>query len=150
MRTVAAVVGGAGAALNALVYYLAIVGWVAIVLLSGLWPTTLVDLAFVGPLAAAALLSGVGLVGAWRTWRGAARRGALLMVLAALGIAIVLGVVQPAAVSAAPAAAGVPEGLRADTGPPPGSYFRAALGPVVPLLAGAALAFVAARRSARP
>jgi hypothetical protein len=136
--------------LNALVYYLAIVGWVAIVLLSGLWPTTLVDLAFVGPLAAAALLSGVGLVGAWRTWRGAARRGALLMVLAALGIAIVLGVVQPAAVSAAPAAAGVPEGLRADTGPPPGSYFRAALGPVVPLLAGAALAFVVARRSARP
>ena len=98
MRTVAAVVGGAGAALGALYYFSAIVVWVAIVLLSGLWPTTLVDLAFVGPLAAA----------------------------------------------------GVPEGLRADTGPPPGSYFRAALGPVVPLLAGAALAFVVARRSARP
>jgi hypothetical protein len=149
LRTVAAVVGGAGAALNALYYFSAIVGWVAIVLLSGLWPTTLVDLAFVGPLAAAVLLSGVGLVGAWRTWRGAARRGALLMVLAALGIAIVLGVVQPAAVSAA-GAYGVPERLRADTGSPPGSYFRAALGPVVPLLAGAALAFLAARRSARP
>lgn len=148
MRTVAAVVGGVGAALGALVFFLAIVGWGVIVLLSGLLPTTLVDLAFVGPTAAAALLSAVGLVGAWRTWQGVALRGALLMLLAAVGI-VVVHAVQPSLVSAA-GAYGVPEGLRADTGPPPGSYFRLALAPAVCLLVGTALAFLVARRPARP
>ncbi len=148
MRTVAAVVGGAGVTLGALVYFLAIVGWVVIVLLSGLLPTTLVDLAFVGTTAAAALLSAVGLVGAWRTWQGAALWGALLMLLAAVGIAIVHAV-QPTAMSAA-GAYGVPEGLRVDTGLPPGSYFRLALAPAVSLLVRAALAFLVARRPAHP
>ena len=56
MRTVA-VIGGAGAALGALIYSLVIIGWVVILLLSGQLPTTLVDLAVVGTTAAGFVLS---------------------------------------------------------------------------------------------
>lgn len=64
MRTVAAVIGGAGAALGALVYLGTIALGVAVAALSGYLSPTLVDLAFFGTAAAGLLLAGVGAAGA--------------------------------------------------------------------------------------
>jgi hypothetical protein len=147
MRVAAAAVGGAGAALGAVVYLLAAALWVAIVALSGMPPTSLVDLAVVGTAAAGVLLCGAGGRGAWLALRGRARPGALLMLLSAAGILAVFAA-QPLLVGAA-GAYGVPERLRVDTGTPPGGYYRATLAPAVLLLLGAALAFLAHGRGAR-
>ena len=147
MRLAAAAIGGAGAALDALLYLLAVALWVAIAALSGHLAPNPVDLAFVGTEAAGILLCGAGGAGAWLVFGTRARRGALLMLLSAAGILAVFAA-QPILVEAA-GAYGVPEGLRADTGTPPGDYYRAAFAPAVPLLLGAALAFLAPGRVAR-
>ena len=147
-RTAAAVIGGLGAALGVLIYFLSTVGWVAIGALSGyLWPT-LVDLAFVGTSAAGLLLAGVGAAGAWLVLKGRTRRGASLMLISAAGIVAVFGA-QPFLVNAA-GAYGVPQRLQADPGLPPSDYFLASFAPAVPLLMGAALAFLVARGTTRP
>lgn len=139
-------VGGAGAALGAVLYLSAAALWVAIAALSGHLAPNPVDLAFVGTEAAGILLCAVGGAGAWLTLRAKTRPGALLMLLSAAGILAVFAA-QPLLVEAA-GAYGVPERLRADTGPPPGDYYRAAFAPAVPLLVGAALAFLAPGRVA--
>lgn len=82
------------------------------------------------------------------TLRTRTRRGALLMLLSAVGIVAVFAA-QPFLVDAA-GAYGVPERLQADPGLPPGDYFRATFAPAVPLLLGAALAFLVARGPTRP
>ena len=144
-------VGGTGAALGALLYLSAVALWVAIVALSGhLAPNlapNLVDLAFVGTEVAGIIFCGAGLAGAWLAFRARTRPGALLMLLSAAGILAVFAA-QPLLVEAA-GAYGVPEGLRADIGTPPADYYRAAFAPAVPLLVGAALAFLAHGRGAR-
>lgn len=152
MRT-AAVIGGAGAALGAVIYPLAVVLWVAILALSGFFLlVTLVDAAFVGPLVVATLCCAVGPVGAWlvhggRT-RGAARdrprRGALLMLVAALGVAAAVAA-QPFLVNAA-GDRGLPERFRGDTEPSlEGS--AAHFVPAGVLLVGAALASLVPNRA---
>ena len=146
MRLAAAAIGGAGAALGALLYLSAVALWVAIAALSGHFAPNPVDLAFVGTEAAGILICGAGGVGAWLALRASPRPGALLMLLSAVGIVAVFAA-QPLLVGAA-GEYGVPEGLRADTGTPPGSYYRAAFAPAVPLLLGAALAFLASGRVA--
>ena len=70
------------------------------------------------------------------------------MLLSAAGIVAVFGA-QPFLVEAA-GAYGVPEGLRADSGTPPGGYYRGVtFAPAVPLLLGTALALLAHGRGAR-
>ena len=140
-------IGGVGAALGALHYLSAVALWVAIAALSGQLSPNLVDLAFVGTEFAGILLCGAGLAGAWLALRARTRPGALLMLLSAAGILAVFAA-QPLLVEAA-GAYGVSERLRADTGPPPGDYYRAAFAPTIPLLLGAALAFLAHGRGAR-
>ena len=135
-------IGGAGAALGALLYLLAVVVWVAVRGLSGisLSPTS-VDLAFFGPLAAASLCCAVGALGAWLVFanrtRGGSGRGALLMLVAALGVAAFVAA-QPFLIDAV-GDRGLPERFQDDTRPSlEGSV--AQLVPAGTLLAGAALA----------
>ena len=143
MRVAAAVIGGGGGALGAFVHALAIVAWAAMVLITSTSPAVLVAFAFIGTSAAAALLSAAGFVGAWQVLRGSARRGALLMLLAAVGLGIILAA-QPFIVDAASDRSrpeGIGDVLEPSLAEPPLAHFV----PAVALLAGAALAFVARR-----
>ena len=144
----AAAIGGAGAVLGALTYLLAVVGWVALSVLSGYLRPDLVDLALVGTSAAGLLLASVGAAGAWLVLKDRTRRGALLMLISAAGVVAVFSA-QPFLVNAA-GAYGVPKRLQADPGLPPGDYFLASFAPAAALLVGAALAFLVARASTRP
>lgn len=122
--------------------------------LSGFFPSvTLVDAAFVGPLAAASLSCVAGAAGAWLVFaggtrgatRGRTRRGALLMLVAALVVAVAVAVavaVQPLLVDAA-GDRGLPERIRDDSEPSLAEYSAGQLVPAAALLAGAALAFLA-------
>ena len=145
-RLAAAAIGGGGAALGALVYLGAIALWVAIRALSGipLSPPP-VDLAFVGPLAAASLCCVVGAAGAWLVFAGRARGGvgpgALLMLVAALGVAAAVAA-QPLLVDAA-GDRGLPERIRNDREPSLADQPLAHPAPAGAPLAGAALAVLA-------
>jgi hypothetical protein len=92
VRRAAVLIGGGGAVLGALLYPLVIVLWAVIRVLSGLSlrPTD-VDLAFVGPLAVASVCCVAAAWGAWLVFTGethdAIQRGALLILVAALGCA---------------------------------------------------------------
>jgi len=143
MRVAAGVLGGGGAALGVFVYVLAVVVWVAIVVVAGFAPTSLVDLAFVGTTAAALLLACVGLAGAWRVFRGDTRRGAWLMLLSAIGI-VAAFTVQPVLVVAA-GNYGLPEEFRGDPFGFQRGGFLVAFAPAAALLVGAMLAFASAR-----
>lgn len=139
-------IGGAGAALGAFVYFLAIVVWGAIRVLSGIsFSPTLVDLAFAGPLAAASLSCVGGAVGAWLVFAGrtrvGVRRGALLMLVAALVVTAAVAA-QPLLVDAA-GDRGLPERIRDDSEPSLAEYSVGQFVPAAALLAGAALAFLA-------
>ena len=95
MRLAAAVIGGAGAALGALLYLLAVALWVAIAALSGHLAPNPVDLAFVGTEVVGILLCGAGGAGAWLALRARTRPGALLMLLSAAGILAVFAAQPP-------------------------------------------------------
>ena len=116
LRVAAAAIGGAGAVLGALTYLLAVVGWVALSVLSGYLRPDLVDLALVGTSAAGLLLAGAGAAGAWLVLKDRTRRGALLMLISAAGVVAVFSA-QPFLVNAA-GAYGVPKRLQADPGLP--------------------------------
>jgi hypothetical protein len=144
MRVVAGVIGGGAAALGAIAYVLTVVVWIAISAFAGFAPTTLVDLAFIGTTAAALLFACLGLVGALRVFRGDPRRGARLMLLSAIGIAIAFAV-QPVLV-ATTGNYGLPEQFQAGpSGFQPGGFF-VAFAPAAALLVGALLAFASATR----
>lgn len=140
MRLAAAAIGGAGAALGAVVCLLAALGWVAIVFLSGDTSPNLVDLAFVGAMAAALAFCAAGAVGAWLVFEHRARRGALLMLVAALGVAAAL-IAQPFLVDAA-GDRGLPERIGNDWEPSLTDQPLTRLGPAGALLVGAALALL--------
>jgi hypothetical protein len=149
VRLAAAAIGGAGAALGALVYPLAIVLWVAVLVLSGFFPSvTLVDAAFVGPLVAASLSCVAGAAGAWLVFAGrtrsAVRRGALLMLAAALVVVVVL-VAQPFLVDAA-GDRGLTERIGNDSEPSLAEQPLVLLAPTGALLVGAALALLSPGR----
>ena len=144
VRLAAAAIGGAGAALGAVVCLLAALGWIAIVLLSGDPSPNLVDVAFVGTMAEAVTFCAAGAAGAWLVFRHRTRRGALLMLVAALGIAAVL-LAQPFLVDAA-GDRGLPERITNDSEPSLADQPLARLAPAGTLLVGAALALLAPGR----
>jgi len=123
---------------------LAALGWVAIVLLSGHLSPNLVDLAFVGTTALAVAFCAAGAVGAWLVFGRRTRRGALLMLVAALGVSAAL-VAQPFLVDAA-GDRGLPERIRNNREPSLADQPPARLAPAGALLAGSALALLAAGR----
>lgn len=106
----------------------------------------LVDLAFVGTMAAAVASCAVGATGAWLVFGRRARRGALLMLVAAVGVAAAMAA-QPFLVDAA-GDRGLPERIRNDREPSLVDRPLARFFPSGALLAGAAVA-LAARREGR-
>jgi branched-subunit amino acid ABC-type transport system permease component len=127
--------------LGALLYLSAVALWVAIAALSGHLAPDLVDLAFVGTMAAAALACAAGGVGARLALRGSARTGALLMLVAALAVAAAL-FTQPFLVDAA-GDRGLRERIRDDQEPSLTDQPLARILPSGAMLVGAALALLA-------
>lgn len=119
--------------------------WIGSGILAG-FPLTLVDLAMLATEGLAFLLCAGALCGAGLLLALRSRGGVYLMLVAALGVAVLL-VVQPFLVDAA-GRMGIPEDLREDIGLPRTGWWLASLTPALGMLIAGLLGLGASGREA--